>query len=295
MEDDVSRQADELDALRAFYGDDVSAEVKGSEVVWNIRLGRKSVLSLHLPPATYPSSEPPTPRIRAAHVAESRISEIRQELIEMWSADTEVAILWAEHCRSECCCDEEEEEQTTVEKVGQPKETTNEKESTVSYHPPTSRFGQPVRTFDASVVLNDTNQRDIFHGEAFHPPKSGPSERLIAHVAHITSMDHYKWVLAQLLLNDKKVSRASHNMIAYRFFDEERGCMVSDNDDDGERGSGTKLAALLELSGAQDVVVVVSRWFGGVLLGPARFKWIASTARDALEQAGYINNGGKKD
>jgi putative IMPACT (imprinted ancient) family translation regulator len=38
----------------------------------------------------------------------------------------------------------------------------------------------------------------------------------------------------------------------------------------------------------EDVVVVVSRWFGGVLLGPARFTHINNAARELLEQCKYI-------
>lgn len=33
-----------------------------------------------------------------------------------------------------------------------------------------------------------------------------------------------------------------------------------------------------------NVIVVVSRWFGGVLLGPSRFRLINNTARQLLEQ-----------
>jgi putative IMPACT (imprinted ancient) family translation regulator len=76
-------------------------------------------------------------------------------------------------------------------------------------------------------------------------------------------------------------------MIAYRFLDES-GCLVSDSDDDGEKGSGNKLSSLLELTDTQNCIVVVSRWYGGVHLGPARFKWIASVARQALEGAGFL-------
>ena len=47
-------------------------------------------------------------------------------------------------------------------------------------------------------------------------------------------------------------------------------------------------ANLLDLTGAQDVIVVVSRWFGGVLLGPNRFKYIAMIARAQLEAAGFL-------
>ena len=49
----------------------------------------------------------------------------------------------------------------------------------------------------------------------------------------------------------------------------------------------TKLASTIDNKGARDVIVVVSRWFGGVHLGPARFKHIASVAGALLEEQGY--------
>lgn len=39
-------------------------------------------------------------------------------------------------------------------------------------------------------------------------------------------------------------------------------------------------------------MVVVSRWFGGVLLGPDRFRLINNTARSLLSTCGYINGSG---
>ncbi len=108
-------------------------------------------------------------------------------------------------------------------------------------------------------------------------------------------MEHVHWALAELLFNDKKVAKATHNMFAYRFHhdndDNSTTTLVHDNDDDGEKGSGAKLASLLELSGAENVLVVVSRWYGGQLLGPARFKWIAGVARTGLVQGGFISGG----
>ena len=75
-------------------------------------------------------------------------------------------------------------------------------------------------------------------------------------------------------------------MVAYRFWDEARGVLVHDCDDDGESTSGKKLAELLDNMKASNVIVVVSRWFGGQLLGPARFKHIANTARQLLDECG---------
>lgn len=37
----------------------------------------------------------------------------------------------------------------------------------------------------------------------------------------------------------------------------------------------------------RDVVVVVSRWYGGTLLGPVRFTLINNAARILLEDCGY--------
>lgn len=38
---------------------------------------------------------------------------------------------------------------------------------------------------------------------------------------------------------------------------------------------------------AWNVIVVVSRWFGGTHLGPDRFKHINSTTRDAIVKGGF--------
>ena len=46
--------------------------------------------------------------------------------------------------------------------------------------------------------------------------------------------------------------------------------------------------------GAENVIVVVSRWYGGVLLGPARFTHINNAARQLLDQCGYIRAGAKE-
>lgn len=57
-----------------------------------------------------------------------------------------------------------------------------------------------------------------------------------------------------------------------------------DNNDDGEDGAGARLAHLLEVRKEDGVLVVVSRWFGGIKLGPKRFSHISNTARELLAQ-----------
>lgn len=54
---------------------------------------------------------------------------------------------------------------------------------------------------------------------------------------------------------------------AYRFSEDlPNGTTIlkHDNDDDGEDGAGSRLAQLLEMRKEDGVLILVSRWFGGV-------------------------------
>ena len=111
-----------------------------------------------------------------------------------------------------------------------------------------------------------------------------------AHVAPVTSVQQVELVMQQLLQNNR-IRRATHNIMAYRIEAEAAGrlsFMIQDYDDDGESAAGARLLKLLELSQCKNVVVVVSRWFGGTLLGPDRFKHICHVARDLLSEHGFI-------
>lgn len=44
-----------------------------------------------------------------------------------------------------------------------------------------------------------------------------------------------------------------------------------------------------------DVLVVVSRWYGGVKLGPDRFSIINNVAREAVVKGGWTKSGIMKD
>ena len=64
--------------------------------------------------------------------------------------------------------------------------------------------------------------------------------------------------------------------------------LLQDYHDDGEGGAGIKLMYLLQDSNVKNVMVVVSRWFGGIMLGQARFMYITDAARGVLDQGGYL-------
>jgi putative IMPACT (imprinted ancient) family translation regulator len=57
-----------------------------------------------------------------------------------------------------------------------------------------------------------------------------------------------------------------------------------DSNDDGEDGAGIRLSQLLQLRNEMNVLVVVSRWFGGIHLGSKRFAHIVAAAQTVLTQ-----------
>jgi len=110
----------------------------------------------------------------------------------------------------------------------------------------------------------------------------------IAHIASIQYVTQVGMVVKELLKN-KKIAKATHNMFAYRI-EEEGGVINEGNDDDGEHGAGITLEGLLEVIDARNVFVMVSRWYGGIKLGPDRFKHIKDVALQLLDEHGYVSH-----
>ena len=75
----------------------------------------------------------------------------------------------------------------------------------------------------------------------------------------------------------RKFDRATHHSWA---------ALLSDGgplkNDDGEAGAGAVILKMLEREARPDVIVVVTRWYGGVHLGGDRFAHIVTCTRAAL-------------
>jgi putative IMPACT (imprinted ancient) family translation regulator len=111
-----------------------------------------------------------------------------------------------------------------------------------------------------------------------------------AHLCEVYSELEVQEALQQLLTSSSKIQRATHNMYAWRIAEttpsdgdnDGRVIIKHDNDDDGEDGAGNKMAYLLDMRKDENVLVVVSRWFGGIHLGPKRFAHIVNVSRMLL-------------
>ncbi|KAK6004455.1 hypothetical protein QM012_008317 [Aureobasidium pullulans] len=116
----------------------------------------------------------------------------------------------------------------------------------------------------------------------------------VARAAAVSSPAEAKSYLAHLLATDKKVAKATHNITAWRIHGPNETA-YQDCDDDGETAAGGRLLHLMQLIDIWDVMVVVTRWYGGVHLGPDRFRLINMAARDAFVKGGYVKDPSKPE
>lgn len=133
-------------------------------------------------------------------------------------------------------------------------------------------------------------------------PVTENKSTFVARAARAATPAQARALVAQLLASERRLRTATHNMTAWRVRGDARGgagaagaagAGMHDCDDGGEARAGARLLRLLHLMGVWDAVVVVSRWHGGVRLGPRRFALVAAVARDALVRAGFAAADGR--
>lgn len=91
-------------------------------------------------------------------------------------------------------------------------------------------------------------------------------------------------VIAELR-RDAEIRAAAHPCIfAARIT--ANGVLTELSDDDGEVDASSRLLQLLRRRQSQNTLIVVTRWFGGVLLGPTRFRHISAVADATLHALG---------
>lgn len=117
----------------------------------------------------------------------------------------------------------------------------------------------------------------------------------LARASTVTSANQVHSFISHLVATDKRASKATHNISAYRIRSSPSSVgselIFQDYDDDGESAAGGRLLHLLQVMDVWGVLVVVSRWYGGVRLGPDRFRIINQVARDAIVAGGWVKGG----
>ncbi|ORX51634.1 UPF0029-domain-containing protein [Hesseltinella vesiculosa] len=294
MEDNQSLQEEERMAVCAIYGDEVlvldeqhsADDQQVYTLTTNIdededvsKLSSLRILVMHLFfPATYPSTDKPVFEIMSKYCGPTKVDDamvqaIQQSLDELFQPGNVVLFDWIQAVRDYI-------QDNIPLAIVQDIHADDGLSPASSAPPPASSTTTPTAmTMDPSKTLPK-----IYSSEPLMDRKSS----FVAHVAEVHSAEQVDQVMSALLSN-KKIAKATHNILAYRItLGGDR--VLQDSDDDGETAAGGRLLHLLQILEVENVVVVVSRWFGGILLGADRFKDINNCARKALEDCGYIKD-----
>lgn len=277
MGDNLLSVDDELIALTAIFGNDLVEKTSERSLIISLpamtaspRLDASIVV-----PSDYPSSAPPSVEVRSVLLDDATTSIIVSRLLSLWSPGESVLYAWAELLQEEWQQRAPPEQPPAFQTGNKPTNVPLLME-TDSHKSPTSGHGDQYEPAFATKII---------HGEPITEKRS----TFQAHLAPVNSVLDVNDVM-EFLLRNNKIRSATHNIMAYRIERdiEQKGVFIADADDDGEDSAGGRLLHLLQVIDAKNVVVVVSRWFGGILLGPARFGLINKAARDLLESCGYI-------
>ncbi|KAG2181355.1 hypothetical protein INT43_008938 [Umbelopsis isabellina] len=311
MIDNRQLQEEEVLALQAIYDQDfVVDSAQPNTFHFTLRLDhdqvnerspRLVILDFHVPDS-YPCTAMPVYEITSMYCGTHKISDdvrkhINDHLSTMFVPGQVVLFEWIDWLK-------EFLESTYPEDAQSQSATEPQAEVSQKMQPDASMVATTATTEDELLDCPD-----IESGEAIIDRKSV----FVAHVAPVTSVDQVE-VVRRKLLQNKKIAKATHNILAYRI-QLDSGTVAQDNDEDGETAAGGeyhdsmeglyvrikltiltfkgRLSHLLEILEVTNVVVIVSRWYGGIQLHADRFKHINNAARQALETFGYLDEPAK--
>ena len=118
-----------------------------------------------------------------------------------------------------------------------------------------------------------------------HVEQTIEKSRFLAHIKPVYSREEAEEYIRQIRAQYKD---ATHNVPAFVIGEKQQ---IQWGSDDGEPSgtSGTPMAVYLAKEGLTNVVVVVTRWFGGIKLGPGGLvRAYTGSARMAVEAAGRL-------
>lgn len=180
--------------------------------------------------------------------------------------------------------EEEEDEQTEVQGGGQDKSSESIPE-TAKYLKDTKMEKATSASHNESLPIHllpqpaagvwSTSQTISLRGSTF-----------VARATTMTEVGQRAGLIRSLMEAQPGLLTATHNAWAYRV----RGTgdysqnVRQDSYDDGETGCGDLMLRVLQELGAVDTLVVLTRWFGGTMLGPDRWRLMRNCVTGAMAE-----------
>ncbi|KAJ7992870.1 hypothetical protein DPEC_G00266550 [Dallia pectoralis] len=288
---DLQSQIEEVEALSSIYGDewcviDEAARIFCIKITDDIDHPKLTACLQIILPHDYPSSAPPVYQINAAWLRGLDRMALSNSLEELYveNAGESILYLWVEKIRefllqnAQCkhIMEQPEVQQMTTE------EEVEDDDEIADYQ--TLKLNTQNKQFFENHSC-DEELPSIKHGGTITDRRS----TFQSHLAPVVTPGQVRMVLDNLYEN-KKIASATHNIYAYRIYCEDKQSFLQDCEDDGETAAGGRLLHLLQILDVRNVLVVVSRWYGGIQLGPDRFKHINNSARNVLVQEGYTSS-----
>ncbi|KAM9632505.1 protein IMPACT isoform 1-T1 [Trichechus inunguis] len=283
------RQNEEIEAMAAIYGDEWCV-VDDCAKIFCIRVNDtaknpKWTLCLQvLLPNEYPSTAPPIYQLNAPWLRGQERMDLSNSLEEIYiqNIGESILYLWVEKVR-EFLIQKSQMAEPEPETTKKTEEEDVECEEDLAL---ACDSESPVKALETDISENKTETEElppIDHGI----PITDRRSTFQAHLAPVVCLQQVKMVLSKLYEN-KKIANATHNIYAYRIYCEDKQTFLQDCEDDGETAAGGRLLHLMEILNVRNVLVIVSRWYGGILIGPDRFKHINNCARNILLEKNYI-------
>ncbi|XP_036378512.1 protein IMPACT isoform X1 [Megalops cyprinoides] len=294
---DLQAQIDEIEALSSIYGDewcviDEASRIFCIKISDDIEQPKWTVCLQIILPCDYPSAAPPIYQLNATWLRGPDRTKLSNSLEEIYvqNVGESILYLWVERVREFLL---EKSQSTDTADGPEARKRTEEVEDDDGGGVTAVGDLPDLRTLRLNA--DSAHLFTEFHGDEQLPPiKHGDTitdrrSTFQPHLAPVVTSRQVKMVLDKLYEN-KKIASATHNIYAYRIYCEDRQTFMQDCEDDGETAAGGRLLHLLQILDVRNVMVVVSRWYGGILLGPDRFKHINNCARSILVQEGYTES-----
>ncbi|CAG9840985.1 unnamed protein product [Diabrotica balteata] len=255
--DNVSQQLDEIEALKSIFGEEW--QVDSDTATYSIDISKEVKLFITLVPE-YPSSSLPRYELLAPNLHFSQKKNIEQRFQNLYETEGGGPLIYQMIMIVE---DVVKKSQSNTERKPVEEEQINEVKGS------SSKCSKNLNVVHGSTILD---RKSVFQG----------------HVCEVKSKEEVN-AFMELLLENKKIANATHNISAYRIL-LPNNVVLQDCDDDGENKASSRVLELLQTLKLNNVMVVISRWYGGIQLGPDRFRHINNAARQALVEAGFVKS-----
>ncbi|KAG6116160.1 hypothetical protein E4U14_000470 [Claviceps sp. LM454 group G7] len=111
---------------------------------------------------------------------------------------------------------------------------------------------------------------------------SSKGSTFIAHTADLASPSLRTSLMKSLMSDKPDLETATHNVWALRCSYGNSPLVQEASSDDGETGAGNFLLGIMREAHITNTLVVLTRWYGGVMLGPDRWRLMRECVNDAL-------------